>query len=607
MSQGTTTRSKSIVQGKERETRSKSPAHAAYDTRSKAKLKPVAEASAQAPHKPNYDEARSYLSTNNLIPITDPCTPQLLVNALKTLAETGSTMKIPTSIQKAITCLSEVASKLVTHCAGCTRAEGLPKILKDACLSIQLDIHERMDEMEQSIAKSLATAAGQEVINKATERIEATARSLDKVASEAMAKVSKVSDTTAQIANTANSYRDALLRNATPGPGRGPGQATEEEICLATDRKERQVLIELEETQLLAHSYDSLLEKAESAIGQILDPPPLEDMSIMQVTKIRKNGLIINFSSKEAAQWLKRPDVGPIFAVHFIPGSIIKPRQFPLLVPRIPLTFNPEDKEHLREVEEGNSLDKYAIAKARWIKPVYRRALGQKAAHATFLFNDVSMANKCIKDGIYICGAKVYPTRLKQEPTQCMKCRRWGHYATDCTAQKDVCGTCGGEHRSSDCKETKKRYCISCKSGSHASWDRNCPEFVKRCAWYDEKHPDNTLKFFPTEDTWTQEVRPAKFPFEERFPAQFAVGSLPPPNRNGRELPTRPITKQNKRTKKKGKRGAGQTTIEGYFPSSQSQGRAEREESEEIEEQEVFHSIDQSEYADSASAGTSIC
>ncbi|KAH9993610.1 hypothetical protein BJV77DRAFT_944294, partial [Russula vinacea] len=116
----------------------------------------------------------------------------------------------------------------------------------------------------------------------------------------------------------------------------------------------------------------------------------------MQVTKIRKNGLIINFSSKEAAQWLKRPDVGPIFAAHFIPGSIIKPRQFPLLVPRIPLTFNPEDKEHLREVEEGNSLDKYAIAKARWIKPVYRRALGQKAAHATFLFNDVSMANKCI-------------------------------------------------------------------------------------------------------------------------------------------------------------------------------------------------------------------
>ena len=605
MSQSTVVRSKSTAQGKERETRSKSPTHSAYDTRSKAKLKPAAEVSTQVVQRPSYDEARSYLSANNLIPSLDPCTPQILATALKNLAETGSTMKIPTSLQKAIVCLSEVTSKLETRCAGCAKAEVFPKILKDACLSIQLDIHERMDELEQSIAKRMAD---QEEISKATERMEATARSLDKVASEALAKVTKASDTTSQLANTASSYRDALLNNTMPGPDRGgTGQVTEAEICMATDRKERQVLIEVDETQILAHSYDSLREKVENTIGQITDPPPPGDTSITQVTKVRKNGLIINFSSKEAAQWLKRSDVGPTFAAQFIPGSTIRPRQFPLLVPRIPLTFNPEDNKHLREAEEGNSLDKNAIAKARWIKPVYRRALGQKAAHATFLFNDAVMANKCIKDGMYICGAKVYPTRLKQEPTQCMKCRRWGHYATDCIAQKDICGTCGGEHRSSDCRETEKRYCISCRSGSHASWDRNCPEFVKRCAWYDEKHPDNTLKLFPTEDTWTQEVRPPKFPFEERFPAQFAVGSLPPPNRNGRELPTRPITKQNKRPKKKGKSGTGQTTIEGYFPSSQSQGRADGEDTEEAEEQEVYHSMNQSDYADSASANTSIC
>ena len=142
----------------------------------------------------------------------------------------------------------------------------------------------------------------------------------------------------------------------------------------------------------------------------------------------------------------------------------------------------------------------------------------------------------------------------------------------------------------------------------HASWDRNCPEFIKRCAWYDEKHPDNALKFFPTKEVWTQEVRPAKFPFAERFPAHFAVGSLPPQNRFGRELPTRPIGKKTKLPKGKGKREAGQTSIVVFLPGSQSRERASSISSDEREETEVYHStLDQFDDAESASEGPSAC
>jgi hypothetical protein len=140
-------------------------------------------------------------------------------------------------------------------------------------------------------------------------------------------------------------------------------------------------------------------------------------------------------------------------------------------------------------------------------------------------------------------------------------------------------------------------------------------------------HPENTLKFFPTDSSWTHEVRPKKIPFEDRFPTRFAVGSLPPPNRNGRGLPTRPIEKQPKRPKGKGKdKGKGkalpgQTTIEDFLASrrpgsqnrsqgqSSSQPAAEIDAREEGEVSELFHSIvdEQPDFTETASAISSAC
>ena len=612
MSQGTATKSKNTNQGKVGTPESSSPSQSARETR-QSKRRVTAEANQQEDHQVSYEEARAHLAEKGLLPLSTPCIPQTLAMALKQLA-TSPTLKTLPSIQKTISSLGEVASNLTTHCLGCTRSADLPDLLKEACQNIQADVQRKMEELDRTITGKLAS---QEGISRAVEKIEDTAKNLDKIAAEVSDKVTMVSDSTTHLANTAHSYRDALLRNPTPGPGRGQGQVTEAEISLAADKKERQVLIEMEEAQLSSHSNEALLGKAEHAISQLIEPPPPEDMTITQVSKVRKNGLLISFKEKAAAQWLRRPEVGPKFTEQFIEGSLVKQRQFPLLVPRIPLTFSPGDTEQLREIEEGNGLERNTIDKARWIKPIYRRVLGQKAAHATFLINDATMANKCIKEGLFIRGAKVYPTRLKQEPTQCMKCRGWGHYASDCSATKDTCGTCGGEHRSADCMESGKRYCASCKSNAHASWDRSCPEFLKRCAWYDEKHPDNTLKYFPTEEAWSQEVRPARFPFAERFPMQYAVGSLPPQSQGGRGFPTRLIEKKSKnhkhkgkgKGKGKGKLAAGQTTIDGFFPGSQNQERAESEdeEAEDRDEPEVFHDNEQSVFAESASAGSAEC
>ena len=59
------------------------------------------------------------------------------------------------------------------------------------------------------------------------------------------------------------------------------------------------------------------------------------------------------------------------------------------------------------------------------------------------------------------------------------------------------------------------------------SWDRNCPEFTKRCGRLDERNPENEMPYFPTEQDWTQTERPTRIPPVERFPGTYTVNSLP--------------------------------------------------------------------------------
>ncbi|KAF8274190.1 hypothetical protein EI94DRAFT_1556467, partial [Lactarius quietus] len=82
------------------------------------------------------------------------------------------------------------------------------------------------------------------------------------------------------------------------------------------------------------------------------------------------------------------------------------------------------------------------------------------------------------------------------ELMQCMKCRCWGHFVRSCSATTDTCSTCRGEHRTKDCVCKDKVHCVSCKYNMHASWDRGCSEFIRRCTQYDENYPENNLPYF---------------------------------------------------------------------------------------------------------------
>ena len=147
---------------------------------------------------------------------------------------------------------------------------------------------------------------------------------------------------------------------------------------------------------------------------------------------------------------------------------------------------------------------------------------------------------------MYICSNRTYLKRLKYELKQCMKCRKWGHFASKCQAKLDTCRTCSENHVTKDCVDKGKRYCVACKATDHVSWDRSCPEFQRKIVQFDEIHPENALTYFPTEESWTLTAGPERVPLGERFPSRFAVGSLPPPSHAKRTPPTREIGRKQK-------------------------------------------------------------
>ena len=258
------------------------------------------------------------------------------------------------------------------------------------------------------------------------------------------------------------------------------------------------------------------------------------DIQIKATTRLRNGGIIIELTTLEAAQWIRTPaNRLKIIEALDIPASI-KERRFSVIVPFLLISSEIETSEWHRAVEEENNMPKGSIESANWIKPKNRRTPEQRVAHAIIHFADPTTANTVLRDGIYISQEKLHPRKDKREPVRCVRCQQWGHVAKDCKAAQDTCGTCGKNHRTNECNSYKTHYCVSCKSDNHASWDRNCPEFENRCAGIDAKLPENSMPYFPTDETWTQVMLPPKPAPYRKPPTQS------PPNANQ----TRPALRQ---------------------------------------------------------------
>jgi hypothetical protein len=339
-------------------------------------------------------------------------------------------------------------------------------------------------------------------------------------------KVGKITDTADRIATDTSKYRDAVLTR----PAQTLRTNTDPKVLADIERKSRQILLEMpvaEGNSVLGKSLTELTAKANEVITSIMDSGKPKDAKVESLFKTHRGDLLLVLNSKEAVAWINKPDIEMAFTKAFEEGSIIKARTYNLIVPRVPISFDPKDDKHIRELEETNGLRAKEIFKAKWIKPIERRRPDQTHAFVILTLFEVDSANRLIRDGLNICNVRVRPTKQKLEPVQCMKCRKWGHFISECLADKDTCGSCGESHRTNARTNKGKVFCVSCGDSSHPSWDRSCPEFSRRCASRDERNPENAMPFFPTGHDWTLTARPHRIPLDERFPGKYAVNSLP--------------------------------------------------------------------------------
>ena len=392
------------------------------------------------------------------------------------------------------------------------------------CHAIKQDLVHMYTDLVKHIVGAQETASA--AISSSTEKVLKEVGESAALAKDLASRVGKVSEATNKIASGVGSYRDALLAD----PIRSNRPAADPRVLGDIDRKARQILVEIFNTSdnnAMGKSLTELVREANEALTSMVDAAKPKDIKAITALKSRKNTILLTLNSKEAVEWLREPENKMAFTSAFSKDSHIRGRAYNIIVPRIPVTFDPKDQKHLREVEEVNSLDKNALVGARWIKPIGRRRIDQTHAYAIFSLASADVANTLIRDGLIICGTKTRPKKQKREPIQCMKCRLWGHFATECQAEADTCGTCGEAHRTNHCTNREKRHCVSCGGSTHASWDRNCPEFIRRCAIFDERNPQNAMPYYPTEHDWTLTVRPERIPLDARFPAKYAVNSIP--------------------------------------------------------------------------------
>jgi len=144
-----------------------------------------------------------------------------------------------------------------------------------------------------------------------------------------------------------------------------------------------------------------------------------------------------------------------------------------------------------------------SIQRMRWIKPAYRWAPDQTCGHVILTVTKPDIANTVLTSGLVICQKQVYAEKCKKEPTRCLKCHGWGHLSYSCPQASDTCGTCAGQHRTADCTYQGRPRCVSCKMEGHASWDRQCPTFVRKCEEMNSRLSENSMPYFPTGESWT--------------------------------------------------------------------------------------------------------
>ena len=303
------------------------------------------------------------------------------------------------------------------------------------------------------------------------------------------------------------SYRDAILRNGSIPQGTDPRVMAREGIRF------RQFILDFpEDAPIRKLGQEEVLRKFNEAMESAEGSPEEGKGRVRSVQRLANKGFLGEFLHDDGAKWFAKQSNADLFFAalgEIGVGVSLKKRSHPMIAYFVPLSLNPDNPRHIAEIAEFNNLTTDDILKIRWAKPPARRSPNQICGHLIINFSNPDAANRAKTEGLVICNKRVSVAKHKKEPIRCLKCHGWNHIASECVQSYDRCGSCGArDHRTSACTDKATTYCINCESTNHASWSRDCPTFVRKCREFDEKHPENSLPYYPSTESWTWAPNP---------------------------------------------------------------------------------------------------
>ena len=439
----------------------------------------------------NATEARSHLTAKNWLYPGEAISLEILARTLFSVIAESKLQPPQANVLAAVAYLiTDQIEEGIAHTIG----NALTKRLLDSLIPVTANIQNNLEQHIQSITDSAKTYAD------ITEKLQSTQEKLEETAQRVNANTRTYSQVAATTPNT-------LPANSLPVPPnvsysqiqiRNRAEIKRRQVLIDFDRTEDMNLETMDEATLTRKTTDAL-----STIWAAAPEPKISHPKLKATTLMRNGGLLLELDSSEAAEWLKGDDIRGRFLTNIGSGANIKNRTYQVIVQFVPIQFNPEDNQHLRDYESFNGLPTGSILKAEWIKPVSDRKRNQRVATMRVYHRDALSVNKILSEGASVLGKRTVPKKPKKEPIRCLNCQTFGHERRDCKASDPSCARCAGAHETGSCDaERTDHKCINCL-GPHPSFDRDCPKFEEKCRQTDSRCPENNLAFYPTDDSWT--------------------------------------------------------------------------------------------------------
>jgi hypothetical protein len=271
------------------------------------------------------------------------------------------------------------------------------------------------------------------------------------------------------------------------------------------DKRSLQATNELKElTEVQLTTKAELTLKLMSKVGTTLP----DNISFLSAKNVQNGGILYELNAPGSAKWINALANRSKFLNHFGTDIIIKEQVYQILLENIPISFNPNSKIALSEMECKGGLKQDNITKARYIKPIMRYNPNQRTAHIALILKTKTTANQIIHFKISVKGKKVYGHKLLPKPSRCLKCQTFNgrHIAADCPQEHNTCRTCRANHQTASCTiDIQELYhCANCNTDSHTSWSHECSIFITRWQENRVRNEEAKYKYFHTEDpnTW---------------------------------------------------------------------------------------------------------